>query len=321
MEIMRPFYTEEVYASSHALYRAHSYRLKRVIWVLRELISKTTFLNELYNNDPMLWSEVWLMLAKLCIYTDVSPTRANTHLTAAQISERHNEQAEISRMCVTALTELGKHVFTLYFHTSYDPDSNPVNAPLRYLILSAQKLLKTLGGCEEDRVKHSPPLLEITGRLRRDAYRYLAHSISSECLETADMNTNSNAVVQILCFFSFRADHWDNSLLQAALPEGSAFRITSPPPPPPPLPMIKMVLGLLTSQKIGLASASGALISRFLKCYLLRPRNRDFVYVDPSTGELPSNCKGYENELQYDCLSPENFTLKNHILSLAKSSM
>ncbi|KAM7540871.1 hypothetical protein Aperf_G00000027912 [Anoplocephala perfoliata] len=318
MGIMRPFYTGEVHASSYALYRARSYRLKRVIWVLHELVAKTTFLNELYNNDPILWSEAWLAIAKLGFYTAVSPTKDSNNLTATQIRERYNEQAEIARMCVAAPTVLGKHSFTLYFHTSYDPDSHPTNAPLRYLILSAQKLLKTLGGCEEDRVKHSPPLLEMTGRLRRDAYRYLAHSINSECLAKADMNTNSNAVVQVLYFFSFRADHWDNPLLQAALPEGSAFRFTSPPPPPPPVSMIKMVLGLLTSQKIDLATASDALISRFLKCYLLRPRNRDFICVDPSTNELSSKCEGYENELQYDCLSPENFTLKNHILGLTK---
>ncbi|KAM3180659.1 hypothetical protein ACTXT7_015859 [Hymenolepis weldensis] len=317
IEIVEPFYTGDVHTKSDVEYRTYYYCLGQVFAVISHLLSKTQFAMRLYSHDPALWSNLWTRLLKLCAFTNFS----NMQLTDAQIRERTNDQTVISKRFNNIFT---KHVYLpciLYFHSNYDPNAHPKNSSLRHLILSAQKLLKTLGGSKEEMVKHKPPLLVKTAKLRRDAYRYLVHSIDQKCLRKIDVNANSIAISVFMAYFNFHTDFWDTLPTHAATPDALPFRMTAPPPPPPLLSTIDDVLRLISSQHIDLSFAAANFTIKFLMYFLLRTRNQDFVWVDPRSFKWSNTCVGSENESQYDCLAAENFNLENHLFDYFKSPM
>ncbi|KAM3172488.1 hypothetical protein ACTXT7_014424 [Hymenolepis weldensis] len=293
MEAMQPFCEGDIFGKSEAEYRVYSFHLKRAINIISLLVSKTAFSIDLYNTDPTLWSQMWAVLLNLCISTDFDKAR----LTNDQLQERVNDQNVIAHTSLIATKTLETHSFTLYFHASYEPETHSKTSPLRRLILSAQKLLITLGGCAETMVKYKPLLLVKTAELRRDAYRILIHAIDKVCLLNNDVNSKSINPSLILLSTQFRTDNYSTHCINAALPDVESFQTTAPPPPMPSLSTIKKVLGFLSSKSIHLA-----------------------VAANWKSVEIPKKCGGFENECQYDCLSPENFTLRNHILSLVNST-
>ncbi|VDL58568.1 unnamed protein product, partial [Hymenolepis diminuta] len=258
---------------------------------------------------------MWAILLKLCICSNF----ASTQLMNDQIQERANDQKAIAHACSVALKTLETHSFTLYFHASYEPDTHSKNSPLRHLILSAQKLLITLGGCKETMMIFKPLLLVKTAKLRRDAYRYLIHAIDEVCLINDDVDSNSNFLSFIFLSIDFQTDHWNTHSVYASIPDITSFQKAAPPPPMPSLSTIRTALELLFSKNVDLSFAAGRFITNILVQFYLKARERKFVCVDWRSVEIPKKCEGFENECQYDCLASKNYTLRNHILSLVES--
>nr|CDS32852.1 Proteasome activator complex subunit 4 [Hymenolepis microstoma] len=315
IEILEPFYTEDVYIKSDAEYRACYCRLIRGFAIIDHLLFKTSFAVNLYSHDPALWSDLWTRLLKLCLFTDIN----NMQLTDTQIRERINDQTAISRF-MNVLAENLVQPTILYFHSNYDPNAHPKDASLRRLILSAQRLLKTLSvGSEEEMVMYKPPLLAKTAKLRRNAYRCLIHSIDQNSPQDIDENANSIALMVHLTYVNFHTDAWDTLSNYVTTPDTLPFRKTAPPPPSPRLSTVKNVLRLISSQNIDLAFTAASFITKFLSHFLLRTRNQDFVWVDPRAFKWSNTCVGSENEPQYDCLAAQNFNLENSLLDHLKS--
>ncbi|KAM3176516.1 hypothetical protein ACTXT7_006387 [Hymenolepis weldensis] len=249
------------------------------------------------------------MLMKLCFRNHVP----NIQLTERQMRVRTNDQIVFSRSCLGLFTLYAKIPSILYFHLSYDPNTHPKNAPLRHLILSSQKLLKTLGGSEEQIMKRKPPLLVKTAQLRREAFRYFVHSIDETYLQNKYVLTSS---ISFKILFNFPADHWDTPSIHAATLDEMPFRLTAPPHPSPCLSTIRNVVRLVSSQNIDIACAAANFIFKFLSHFLMRIQKRDFLWVHPRTLKFPNTCVGFENEPQYNCLAAENFNPQNLCLNL-----
>lgn len=309
---MEPFYSDEIYTKGYDEYRSSFYRLRQVIGIFRHLLLETKMSGELYNHDPALWSRLWVMLMKLCFRNDVP----NMQLTEGQMRLRINDQNVFSRGCLRLFIRHAKIPTILYFHASYDPDTHPENAPLRHLILSSQKLLKTLGGSEEQIMKRKPPLLVKTAQLRREAFRYFIHSIDETYLQNKNVLTS---FISFTMLSNFPADHWDTPSIHAATLDKMPFRLTAPPHPSPCLSTIENVVQLVSSQNIDLACIAANFVCKFLSHFLIRIQKRDFLWVHPKTLKISNTCVGYENEPQYNCLAAENFNPQNLCLNLCNN--
>ncbi|VDO05091.1 unnamed protein product [Rodentolepis nana] len=314
-DFMKSCLESDIFVKSGSNYRNCIFRLKRVVRIISLLVSKTPFSFELYNDDPKLWSQMWAALLKLC-------TRSNftkTYLNNKELQDRFNDQIELSQLYLEAMYTLELHQFTLHFHASYELEAHSKSSPLRHLILSAQQLLITLGGCKETIVKFRPLLLEKTAKLRRDAHRHLIQVIDEENIMNDNLDSTPTRLIFELLSLIFQADHWNTYSINAAFPDVELFRKVAPPPSIPSLITIKTALNHLSSDNKELSFAACKFIVNFLLDYYLRARERKYVCIDWRSVEIPEKCVGLENECRYDCLASKNFTLRNHILSLIAS--
>ncbi|VDN99402.1 unnamed protein product [Rodentolepis nana] len=314
-DILEPFYTEDVYTKSDAEYRACYYRLMQAFAIINRVLSYSSFSMDLYKYDPALWSDLWRRIFVLCSFTDLR----SIQLTGTQIRERINDQTTISWKFRRVLIEHSFQPSVLYFHSHYDPNAHPKNASLRRLILSAQRLLKTLGGLEEEMVMYKPPLLVKTAKLRRDAYRSLIHSIDQKYPPDIEAYANSIALMVHLTNINFSSDAWDTRSTHVTDPDMLPFRKTAPPPPPPRLSTIKNVLRLISSQNIDISFTAARFIVKFLAYFLLRTRADAFVLVTPRQLKWSNTCEGLENEPQHNCLAAQNFNVENILLNMLRS--
>ncbi|VDL22431.1 unnamed protein product [Hymenolepis diminuta] len=280
---------------------------RRAVWPETEATSLIT-----YPRLPVC-RELWVTLMKVCFRNDVP----NVQLTEGQMRIRTDDQNVFSDKYLVLFILYAEIPSTLYFHASYDPDTHPENAPLRNLILSSQKLLKTLGGSEEQMMKRKPSLLVKTAQLRREAFRYFIHSIGETCLQNQSVLASFTLHT---IYFNTPADHWDTPSIHAATFDEMPFRLTSPPHPPPSLSTIKYVVQLISSQNIHLAYTAANFVFKFLSHFLMRIQRRDFLWVHPRTLKFSNTCVGFENEPQYNCLAPENFNPQNLCLNLCNNS-
>nr|CDS15427.1 Proteasome activator complex subunit 4 [Echinococcus granulosus] len=318
-------------SSENSVYRTQSYRRKRAIFILHEFLEDIRFVWEISSINPRLWAEIWVAFAKSALFPSVSPRSTSDSsilpgLSQTQLTERYNDQEEISHVIKASFSLLQGHHFPLYFPVSFEVEAHPHNSPLRRLIVDALSLFKVLGGSEANMVKETPFLLVDTMALRREAYRFLTNALYTECLEHADTTANYMTVVHILSCYPFMADDSDNAVWEAALPKesgGAEFKLTAPPPPPPRTALVGKVLDFLTSQHTSLASAAANFIASYLRLFLLRSHAFEHIFVDPGAVDLPvschSNAPGLMLEPRFECLSSKtNFTRANHIYNLSQ---
>ncbi|VDN49066.1 unnamed protein product, partial [Dibothriocephalus latus] len=220
------------------LYRSRKQQRQKAVTLLQNFLRENSIFTRLFEVDPLLWSEVWVELARTALFKAIqndatmaiddgqdagqqqqtlagSSSNLPQILSSTVLTHRYADQETLNMAIIGLFEDFEQFPFRLYF-PPFELDAHPVNGWFRPVLKNARLLLEVfcpqLKGSDYQQASSDSSFLHHTVAYRRRAYAQFVNGLYTHCLSAFEAGTVDGEENQLLlansglvaCLFS----HW-----------------------------------------------------------------------------------------------------------------